>query len=98
MPRVALVDYELCNLDSIRRALEICGAAPYVCKNGDALRDADMIVLPGVGAFGTAMKNLTASGLASSLKEQAARGVPLLGICLGMQLIAHAAGAGLTLK
>lgn len=94
MPRVALVDYELCNLDSIRRALEICGAAPYVCKDGAALRGADMIVLPGVGAFGSAMKNLNATGLASSLKEEAARGVPLLGICLGMQLLASTSEEG----
>src|SRR5262245_20545163 len=94
MARVALVDYGLCNLDSIRRALEICGAAPYVCKHGEEIRGAEMIVLPGVGAFGAAMKNLSASGAAASLKEEAKRGVPLLGICLGMQLLASASEEG----
>ena len=94
MPRVALVDYGLCNLDSIRRALEICGGTPIVCKDGADISGADMIVLPGVGAFGAAMANLTSSGAAAALHEAATHGVPLLGICLGMQLLASASDEG----
>ena len=94
MRRIAVVDYGLCNLDSIRRAIEICGGKPAVCRDGKGLRQADMIVLPGVGAFDVAMKALDASDMSVVLKEQAGRGVPLLGICLGMQLLGSTSQEG----
>ena len=88
MSRVAIVDYGMCNLDSVARAIEECGGAPVVTDRPEDLRDADRVVLPGVGAFPDGMQNLRARGLDAALREQAARGVPLLGICLGMQLLA----------
>lgn len=86
--RVAVVDYGLNNLDSVCRALEECGAAPYVTAEAAGLRSADRIVLPGVGAFPDAMANLRGRGLADALRDEVAAGAPLLGICLGMQLLA----------
>ena len=86
--RVAVVDYGLNNLDSVCRALEECGAQPFVTDGPAELRRADRIVLPGVGAFPDAMANLTAAGLAEGLRSEVAAGAPLLGICLGMQLLA----------
>lgn len=89
MQHVAVVDYGMCNLDSVRRALEVCGASVKVTDDPDRLRHADRIVLPGVGAYPRAMANLHARGLAEALMTEADAGAPVLGICLGMQLLTH---------
>ncbi len=88
MPRVAIIDYGLCNLDSIRRAVEMCGGDPFVTDEPDRLDEANLLILPGVGAFGVAMENLKAHGMDQAIREQVASGIPMLGICLGMQLLA----------
>lgn len=87
--RVAIVDYGMCNLDSVRRAFEEVGARPYVTDEPADLDAADRIVLPGVGAFPDAMQNLRARGLDEALAKQVLHeGAPFLGVCLGMQLMA----------
>jgi glutamine amidotransferase len=87
--RVAIIDFGVSNLDSVGRALEELGARPYVVSSGDDLGEPDRIVLPGVGAFGVAMANLSSRGLDCALDVAVSdRGTPLLGICLGMQLLA----------
>src|ERR1041384_4569162 len=89
MAGVAIVDYGLCNLDSVRRACEELGASPYVVSTGVDLGRPDRIVLPGVGAFPDAMANLEERGLVAAMSEQVeGHDIPLLGICLGMQLLA----------
>ena len=90
MGEVVVVDYGVCNLDSIARAIEECGATPLVSSDPSDLRRGDGIVLPGVGAFSAAMENLKARGFDKGLREELERRpVPLLGICLGMQLLAE---------
>jgi glutamine amidotransferase len=87
--RVAIVDYGLCNLDSVRRAFEEVGARPFVTDDPSDLDACDRIVLPGVGAFPDAMRNLRARDLDDALTKQVLeQGAPFLGICLGMQLVA----------
>jgi glutamine amidotransferase len=87
--RVAIVDYGMCNLDSVRRAFEEVGARPYVTDDPGDLDAADRIVLPGVGAFPDAMRNLCARGLDEALTKQVwEERAPFLGVCLGMQLMA----------
>jgi imidazole glycerol-phosphate synthase subunit HisH len=87
--RVAIVDYGMCNLDSVKRALEEVGARPYVTDDPADLDAADRIVLPGVGAFPDAMANLRARGLDDALAKQVLHErAPFLGVCLGMQLMA----------
>ena len=89
MNRVAIVDYGLCNIDSVARAVEECGGKATITSSPDDLPDADRIILPGVGAFPDAMANLRARGLDVSLHEQVVdQKAPFLGICLGMQLLA----------
>lgn len=89
MTRVAIVDTGLCNVDSMWRALEECGAKAEVTEDPAALANADKIVLPGVGAFPDAMEALHECGLVEAIREQVlVEGVPLLGVCLGMQLLA----------
>ena len=86
---VAIVDYGMCNLDSVRRAFEEVGARAFVTDDPVGLERADRIVLPGVGAFPDAMRNLTARGLDGALTKQVLEGgAPFLGVCLGMQLLA----------
>lgn len=88
MNRVAIVDYGMSNLDSIRRAIEEVGGSPYVVASPDVLGHPDRIVLPGVGAFSLAMANLRTNGLDRVLVDEVlGDGVPFLGICLGMQLL-----------
>ena len=84
---IAIVDYGVGNLFSLKSSFAAVGADVTVSADPDVLRSADKIVLPGVGAFGDAADKLRQSGLAEVLIEQAKQGKPLLGICLGMQLL-----------
>jgi imidazole glycerol-phosphate synthase subunit HisH len=84
---VAVVDYGMGNRRSVEKALEHVGAHVSVTADLDAIRAADAVVVPGVGAFPEAMRRLSAAGLDAVIAERAAKGVPVLGICLGMQLL-----------
>ena len=84
---IAIVDYGVGNLFSLNSSLEMIGAESVVTADEAVLRSADKILLPGVGAFEDAAKKLRESGLADLIKELAAEGKPLLGICLGMQML-----------
>ena len=84
---IAIVDYGVGNLFSLNSSLQMIGAESVVTADAAILRSADKILLPGVGAFEDAAKKLKESGLADLLKELAASGKPLLGICLGMQML-----------
>jgi len=84
---VVIVDYGMGNLSSVQRALEECGAAAEIASNPSAMARASHVVLPGVGAFGDAMTRLASGGWIGPLRQLAVERVPLLGICLGMQLL-----------
>jgi glutamine amidotransferase len=86
--QVVVIDHGLCNMNSIVRALEYCGGEVRIADSPSDLVGATHYVLPGVGAFPAAMEMLRNSGLADALTEAVlGRGVPILGICLGMQLM-----------
>ena len=87
---IAIVDYGVGNLFSLQSSLKAVGGDPVVSGDPDLLAKADKILLPGVGAFGDAAEKLRASGLSQVVLEQAKKGTPLLGICLGMQLLFEA--------
>jgi imidazole glycerol-phosphate synthase subunit HisH len=100
--RIAICEYGMGNRRSVEKALEHVGARSVITASHDEIRGADGVILPGVGAFPEAMRNVTALGLDELLRERAAAGVPLLGICLGMQLLferssEHEGAAGLGL-
>ncbi len=84
---IAIIDYGVGNLFSLQSSLQCIGADTIVTSDVDKIRAADKIILPGVGAFADAAEKLRALGLDTLLKEEAARGKPLLGICLGMQML-----------
>jgi imidazole glycerol-phosphate synthase subunit HisH len=84
---IAIVDYGMGNRRSVEKALEHVGADPRLTADHDTIRDADGIVLPGVGAFPEAMRRLRATGTDELIRDLAASGVPILGLCLGMQLL-----------
>ena len=88
MITVAVLDYGVGNIRSIRNAVEVCGAKVRVTKDHHELNDAEALVLPGVGAFPHAMKQLGDMGLIDPVMRFASSGRPLLGICLGMQMLA----------
>lgn len=83
---IAIIDYGVGNLFSLRSSLAHLGLDAVVTADADTIRAADRLILPGVGAFGDAMAKLNATGLVPVIREQAAQ-KPLLGICLGMQLL-----------
>ena len=83
---IAIVDYGVGNLFSLSSSLKALGLETEITRDADKLRAADRIILPGVGAFGDARAKLDATGLVSVIQAEAAR-KPLLGICLGMQLL-----------
>jgi glutamine amidotransferase len=84
---VAVIDYGVGNLLSVRRGLEHCGAKVQVTSDPERIRTASRVVLPGVGAFTDGMAELSLNGLDEVVKEVANKGTPLLGICLGMQML-----------
>jgi glutamine amidotransferase len=86
-PTIAIVDYGMGNRRSVEKAFAHVGARPQLTADHDAIRAADGVVVPGVGAFPRAMANLRELGLDAVIVERAESGVPLLGICLGMQLL-----------
>lgn len=86
---VAIVDYGAGNLRSVANALWLAGAEPAIETSPEAVAAAERIVLPGVGAAGHALAALRSTGLADALDEARRRGAPVLGICLGLQLMAE---------
>jgi glutamine amidotransferase len=84
---IAIVDYGVGNLRSVERALIHVGAEPSITADPEALALADGLVLPGVGAFAAAVEKLSANGLGRHVAELARRGKPVLGVCLGYQLL-----------
>ena len=84
---IAIVDYGVGNLFSLEQSFKAIGREVTVTADPEVLRKADKILLPGVGAFGDAAEKLRQSGLDRVVTEQAATGKPLMGICLGMQLL-----------
>src|SRR5262245_52848033 len=84
---IALIDYGIGNLRSVQKALEHVGARVCLTEDPEVIFSASKVVLPGVGAFGDGMKGLRARGLVGVVQEVAAHGTPLLGICVGMQVL-----------
>ena len=84
---IAIVDYGVGNLFSLTSSFNFIGADVIVTSNADEIKKADKIILPGVGAFGDAIKKLKDTGLDKIVIEEAKNGKPLMGICLGMQLL-----------
>lgn len=87
-PVVTVVDYGIGNLYSVQRALQTCGAEVVTTGDPERIARAERLVLPGVGAFADGMQGLRDRGLVAALRSYAASGRPLLGICLGMQMLA----------
>ncbi len=87
MKSITVIDYGIVNLRNIVRGLEHVGAQVRSSADPDTVRRADRLVLPGVGAFAAGMSELSARGLDHAVIESARAGTPLLGICLGMQML-----------
>jgi glutamine amidotransferase len=85
--KIVIVDYGSGNLYSIAEACKYFGFEPQLCNDADEILKADKLILPGVGAFGGAMKQLQEMDLVSVIKDYVLLGKPLMGVCLGMQLL-----------
>ncbi|HEX8753086.1 MAG TPA: imidazole glycerol phosphate synthase subunit HisH [Solirubrobacterales bacterium] len=102
MTRIAILDYGMGNLRSVEKALEHVGATATISSEATEVQGADGVILPGVGAFPRAMERIRALGLDELIEERREAGVPILGICLGLQLLfestsEHGGAAGLGL-
>ena len=84
---VAIIDYDAGNIRSVEKAIRYLGKEAVVTSDPEKILAADRVILPGVGAFGDAMKRLHAMGLVEVIRQAADRGTPFLGICLGLQLL-----------
>ena len=92
---VLIVDYGLCNLDSVKRAVEQCGAQATISDDPTAAAEATKIILPGVGSFSDAAGRIRSAGWDVALRREALENrIPLLGICLGMHLLADSGTEG----
>lgn len=87
MPQVAIIDYGVGNLRSVEKAFAATGCAAVVSSDENVLRQAERLVLPGVGAFGACMNALTERRFDELVRERVAAGTPLLGVCVGMQML-----------
>ncbi len=87
MTRIAILDYGMGNLRSVEKALEHVGVRAEITYDPAAVRAADGLILPGVGAFPRAMQRIRERGLDELIEERRGEGVPILGICLGLQLL-----------
>lgn len=87
MKTVAIVDYDMGNLRSVQKAVEYLGCRAELCTHARCIAGASHVILPGVGAFGDAMARLEETGMKTALVDYMQSGRPLLGICLGMQLL-----------
>ena len=87
MKKIGIVDFGLGNLFSVKQAIHKIGAESTLVSSPDELKQMDALILPGVGAFGEAMNQLQSLKLDQALKEWVASGKPLLGVCLGLQLL-----------
>lgn len=85
--KVSIIDYELGNLFSVQQACETVGLDALITASPEDILNSDMLILPGVGAYGVAMENLEKAQLIPALKAFVATGKPFVGICLGMQLM-----------
>ena len=85
--KVVIIDYQLGNLFSVKQACEHLGFTSHISSDPEELLRADYAILPGVGAFGDAMKNLANLGLADGILSYVNSGKPLMGVCLGLQLL-----------
>ncbi len=84
---IAIIDYDAGNIKSVEKALILLGEEPVITRDRETILKADKVILPGVGAFGDAMHNLRKYGLDKVIYEVVKRQIPLLGICLGLQLL-----------
>lgn len=91
---ITVIDYGMGNLHSVKNALDYLGIQNKVSGDIDDIKNATALILPGVGAFPDAVKTLNEKGLSDVIKSKCADGVPLLGICLGMQLLADSSTEG----
>ena len=87
MPQVAIIDYGVGNLRSVEKAFGATGCAAVVSSDERVLYGADRLVLPGVGAFAACMNALTERGFDELVRERVAESIPLLGVCVGMQML-----------
>ena len=87
---IAIIDYDAGNLKSVEKALQYLGEDVKITSDAGEILGADKIILPGVGAFGDAMEKLNTRGLSEVIREAVKRKIPLLGICLGLQLLFEA--------
>ena len=84
---IAIIDYDAGNIKSVEKALQKLGADVVITKDADVILNAEKVILPGVGAFGDAMSNLKKYDLVPLIKKVVEKGIPFLGICLGLQLL-----------
>ncbi len=91
---ITILDYGLGNLGSITNMLKVIGAKSKITNDKASIQASNGIILPGVGAFDAGMSKLTESGLSSVIKDEALKGKPILGICLGMQMLGRSSEEG----
>jgi imidazole glycerol-phosphate synthase subunit HisH len=87
MTEILIIDYGMGNLRSVEKAVEAVGGSSIISRDPEAVRKAQRLILPGVGAFGDAMRNLRLHGLDRAICDSVRGGTPLLGLCLGLQLL-----------